>query len=201
MYFSFPAVRLFLLRDSQSNPKAFVLTLCHHQKIKHFQILPVSNIPPLSQIHILNPANLCKTQRFIQLTEFFFEFKLQCEEDGQMFFSLDDGTTKFTDLIQLVEFYQLNRGVLPCKLKHPCTMVALWSRTISAANVPLVLWESDRWTWFNDVQVTGCLPTSSLQIFLYDFQRNYTHHQGCYKASKMMLRKILDGSKPWATDW
>uniref|UniRef100_A0A3B3YJF7 Growth factor receptor-bound protein 10b n=1 Tax=Poecilia mexicana TaxID=48701 RepID=A0A3B3YJF7_9TELE len=79
---------LFLLRVSQSNPKAFVLTLCHHQKIKHFQILP-------------------------------------CEEDGQVFFSLDDGETKFTDLIQLVEFYQLNRGVLPCKLKHPCTVVAL----------------------------------------------------------------------------
>uniref|UniRef100_A0AAR2KGY9 Growth factor receptor-bound protein 10a n=1 Tax=Pygocentrus nattereri TaxID=42514 RepID=A0AAR2KGY9_PYGNA len=79
---------LFLLRDSQSNPKAFVLTLCHHQKIRHFQILP----------H---------------------------EEDGQIFFSLDDGSTKFADLIHLVEFYQLNRGVLPCKLKHPCTMVAL----------------------------------------------------------------------------
>ncbi|XP_030644622.1 growth factor receptor-bound protein 10 [Chanos chanos] len=79
---------LFLLRDSQSNPKAFVLTLCHKQKIKHFQILPF-------------------------------------EEDGQMFFSLDDGSTKFTDLIHLVEFYQLNRGVLPCKLKHPCTVVTL----------------------------------------------------------------------------
>ncbi|XP_051922400.1 growth factor receptor-bound protein 10-like isoform X2 [Hippocampus zosterae] len=79
---------LFLLRVSQSNPKAFVLTLCHHQKIKHFQILP-------------------------------------CEEEGHVFFSLDDGATKFTDLIQLVEFYQLNRGVLPCKLKHPCTVVAL----------------------------------------------------------------------------
>uniref|UniRef100_A0A1A8M8H2 Growth factor receptor-bound protein 10 n=1 Tax=Nothobranchius pienaari TaxID=704102 RepID=A0A1A8M8H2_9TELE len=79
---------LFLLRVSQSNPKAYVLTLCHHQKIKHFQILP-------------------------------------CEEDGHVFFSLDDGVTKFTDLIQLVEFYQLNRGVLPCKLKHPCTVVAL----------------------------------------------------------------------------
>ncbi|XP_062322481.1 growth factor receptor-bound protein 10 isoform X1 [Osmerus eperlanus] len=79
---------LFLLRVSQSNPKAFVLTLCHHQKIKHFQILP-------------------------------------CEEEGQVFFSLDDAATKFTDLIQLVEFYQLNRGVLPCKLKHPCTLVAL----------------------------------------------------------------------------
>ncbi|XP_073534429.1 growth factor receptor-bound protein 10 isoform X3 [Phyllobates terribilis] len=79
---------LFLLRDSQSNPKAFVLTLCHHQKIKHFQILP-------------------------------------CEDDGQMFFSLDDGNTKFTDLIQLVEFYQLNKGVLPCKLKYHCIRVAL----------------------------------------------------------------------------
>lgn len=44
LFFSFVhfPVRLFLLRDSQSNPKAFVLTLCHHQKIKHFQILPVS---------------------------------------------------------------------------------------------------------------------------------------------------------------
>ncbi|XP_030352415.1 growth factor receptor-bound protein 10 isoform X2 [Strigops habroptila] len=79
---------LFLLRDSQSNPKAFVLTLCHHQKIKHFQILP-------------------------------------CEDDGQIFFSLDDGNTKFSDLIQLVEFYQLNKGVLPCKLKHHCIRVAL----------------------------------------------------------------------------
>ncbi|XP_061446023.1 growth factor receptor-bound protein 10 isoform X2 [Rhineura floridana] len=79
---------LFLLRDSQSNPKAFVLTLCHHQKIKHFQILP-------------------------------------CEDEGQIFFSLDDGSTKFTDLIQLVEFYQLNKGVLPCKLKHHCIRVAL----------------------------------------------------------------------------
>ncbi|KAL0962099.1 hypothetical protein UPYG_G00335630 [Umbra pygmaea] len=79
---------LFLLRDSHSNPRAFVLTLCHHLKIRHFQILP-------------------------------------CEDDGQMFFSLDDGNTKFTDLIHMVEFYQLNRGVLPCKLKHPCTAVAL----------------------------------------------------------------------------
>ncbi|XP_069072908.1 growth factor receptor-bound protein 10 isoform X3 [Pleurodeles waltl] len=78
---------LFLLRDSQSNPKAFVLSLCHHQKIKHFQILP-------------------------------------CEDDGQTFFSLD-GQTKFTDLIQLVEFYQLNKGTLPSKLKHHCIRVAL----------------------------------------------------------------------------
>lgn len=68
----------------------------------------------------LHPVN-----RFLDLP-FYLLWQLQCEEDGQMFYSLDDGTTKFTDLIQLVEFYQLNRGVLPCKLKHPCTMVALW---------------------------------------------------------------------------
>lgn len=79
---------LFLLRDSQSNPKAFVLTLCHQQKIRNFQILP-------------------------------------CEDDGQTFFTLDDGNTKFSDLIQLVDFYQLNKGVLPCKLKHHCIRVAL----------------------------------------------------------------------------
>nr|XP_033786404.1 growth factor receptor-bound protein 10 isoform X1 [Geotrypetes seraphini]XP_033786406.1 growth factor receptor-bound protein 10 isoform X1 [Geotrypetes seraphini]XP_033786407.1 growth factor receptor-bound protein 10 isoform X1 [Geotrypetes seraphini]XP_033786408.1 growth factor receptor-bound protein 10 isoform X1 [Geotrypetes seraphini] len=79
---------LFLLRDGHSNPKAFVLTLCHNQKIKHFQILP----------H---------------------------DENGQLFFSLDDGSTKFSDLIQLVEFHQLNKGVLPCKLKHHCIRVSL----------------------------------------------------------------------------
>ncbi|XP_013856952.1 growth factor receptor-bound protein 14 [Austrofundulus limnaeus] len=74
---------VFLLRDSQSSPKTFVLSLCHMQKIKHFQILPV-------------------------------------DDEGEVFHSLDDGQTRFTDLIQLVEFYQLNRGVLPCKLKHHC---------------------------------------------------------------------------------
>ena len=49
----------------------------------------------------------------------------QCEDDGQTFFSLDDGNTKFSDLIQLVDFYQLNKGVLPCRLKHHCIRVAL----------------------------------------------------------------------------
>ncbi|KAM9710249.1 growth factor receptor-bound protein 14 isoform 1-T1 [Menidia menidia] len=79
---------VFLLRDSQSNPKTFVLSLCYLQKIKHFQILPV-------------------------------------DDEGESFYSLDDGNTRFSDLIQLVEFYQLNRGILPCKLKHHCTRIAL----------------------------------------------------------------------------
>ncbi|EMP38717.1 Growth factor receptor-bound protein 14 [Chelonia mydas] len=47
------------------------------------------------------------------------------EDDGKLFYTLDDGHTRFTDLIQLVEFYQLNKGVLPCKLKHYCAQIAL----------------------------------------------------------------------------
>lgn len=50
------------------------------------------------------------------------------DDEGEVFYSLDDGHTRFTDLIQLVEFYQLNRGVLPCKLKHHCARIALWMR-------------------------------------------------------------------------
>lgn len=33
-------------------------------------------------------------------------------------FSLDNGVTKFYDLLQLVEFYQLNAGCLPTRLTH-----------------------------------------------------------------------------------
>uniref|UniRef100_A0A8C5RNV3 SH2 domain-containing protein n=1 Tax=Laticauda laticaudata TaxID=8630 RepID=A0A8C5RNV3_LATLA len=80
--------RVFLVRDSQSNPKTFVLSLSHGLKIKHFQIVPL-------------------------------------EEEGKFFYTLDDGHTRFSDLIQLVEFYQLNKGILPCKLKHYCSRIAL----------------------------------------------------------------------------
>ncbi|XP_039208720.1 growth factor receptor-bound protein 14 isoform X2 [Crotalus tigris] len=79
---------VFLVRDSQSNPRTFVLSLSHGLKIKHFQIVPL-------------------------------------EEEGKLFYSLDDGHTRFSDLIQLVEFYQLNKGILPCKLKHYCARIAL----------------------------------------------------------------------------
>nr|XP_033801096.1 growth factor receptor-bound protein 14 isoform X2 [Geotrypetes seraphini] len=79
---------VFLVRDSQSSPKTFVLSLCHGQKVKHFQIVPL-------------------------------------EDNGELFYTLDDGHTKFTDLIQLVEFYQLNKGMLPCKLQHYCAQVTV----------------------------------------------------------------------------
>ncbi|XP_067825415.1 growth factor receptor-bound protein 7-like isoform X2 [Heptranchias perlo] len=48
-----------------------------------------------------------------------------CEDEGHTYFTVDGGQTKFTDLIQMVEFYQINRGVLPCSLKHYCTRVTL----------------------------------------------------------------------------
>ncbi|XP_044303106.1 growth factor receptor-bound protein 7 isoform X1 [Varanus komodoensis] len=79
---------VFLVRESQRNPKGFVLSLCHLQKVKHYLILP-------------------------------------SEEEGRLYYTMDDGQTRFADLIQLVEFHQINRGILPCKLKHYCTGVTL----------------------------------------------------------------------------
>jgi len=45
----------------------------------------------------------------------------QLESDGVMYYSLDGGATKFMDLIQLVDFYQLNAGALPTQLNHYVT--------------------------------------------------------------------------------
>jgi len=46
---------------------------------------------------------------------------MQIELDGQMFVSLDGGHTKFSDLLQLVEFYQINAGGLPTTLSYYVT--------------------------------------------------------------------------------
>ncbi|KAG9340869.1 hypothetical protein JZ751_020062, partial [Albula glossodonta] len=48
---------VFLLRDSQSNPKTFVLSLCHAQRIKHFQILPTE-----APVHQDRPVSLASSQ-------------------------------------------------------------------------------------------------------------------------------------------
>ncbi|XP_041123068.1 LOW QUALITY PROTEIN: growth factor receptor-bound protein 7-like [Polyodon spathula] len=50
---------------------------------------------------------------------------IQCEEEGRLYYTMDDGLTLFTDLIQLVEFHQINCGILPVRLKHYCVCVAL----------------------------------------------------------------------------
>lgn len=46
------------------------------------------------------------------------------EGDGHLCYSLDGGLTKFMDLIQLVDFYQLNAGALPTHLTYHVTR--LW---------------------------------------------------------------------------
>ncbi|KAH7962251.1 hypothetical protein HPB52_015066 [Rhipicephalus sanguineus] len=43
---------------------------------------------------------------------------ISVEEKDQLCYSLDNGRTKFYDLLQLVEFYQLNLSYLPTKLTH-----------------------------------------------------------------------------------
>ncbi|XP_066554729.1 growth factor receptor-bound protein 7 isoform X2 [Amia ocellicauda] len=50
---------------------------------------------------------------------------IPCEEDGRKYYTMDDGVTLFIDLLQLVEFHQINRGILPVCLKHHCVRVAL----------------------------------------------------------------------------
>ncbi|XP_034050542.1 growth factor receptor-bound protein 7 isoform X2 [Thalassophryne amazonica] len=47
------------------------------------------------------------------------------EDGGRKYFTMDDGVTLFIDLLQLVEFHQINKGILPVCLKHPCVCVAL----------------------------------------------------------------------------
>lgn len=43
---------------------------------------------------------------------------ISVEEKDQLCYSLDAGRTKFYDLLQLIEFYQLNLSYLPTKLTH-----------------------------------------------------------------------------------
>ncbi|XP_044266886.1 growth factor receptor-bound protein 14-like isoform X2 [Tribolium madens] len=74
---------VFLVRESRSNPGAFVLTYKCGGKVLHAQITPI--LDPVREAHV---------------------------------FSLDSGVTKFYDLLQLVEFYQLNAGCLPTRLTH-----------------------------------------------------------------------------------
>ncbi|XP_027145621.1 growth factor receptor-bound protein 7 isoform X2 [Larimichthys crocea] len=50
---------------------------------------------------------------------------IPCEDSGRKYFTMDDGLTLFIDLLQLVEFHQINKGILPVCLKHPCVCVAL----------------------------------------------------------------------------
>uniref|UniRef100_A0A3Q3LFH8 Growth factor receptor bound protein 7 n=1 Tax=Mastacembelus armatus TaxID=205130 RepID=A0A3Q3LFH8_9TELE len=44
---------------------------------------------------------------------------------GRKCLTMDEGVTVFADLLQLVEFHQINKSILPVCLKHPCVCIAL----------------------------------------------------------------------------
>lgn len=114
---------MFLIRESQQHSQCFVLSLCHKLKTKHYLVIPVSARPfylmlppgpittPISLAMAIRPNALCSG--------------LQCEDGGRKYYTMDDGLTLFIDLLQLVEFHQINKGILPVSLKHPCVCVAL----------------------------------------------------------------------------
>ncbi|KAM3591975.1 uncharacterized protein V6R79_010536 [Siganus canaliculatus] len=69
-----------------------------------------------SQCFVLSLCHKLKTKHYLVIP---------CEDGGRKYFTMDDGLTLFIDLLQLVEFHQINRGILPVCLKHPCVCVAL----------------------------------------------------------------------------
>lgn len=73
----------FVVRDSQSNPRGYVITYKCRGKVLHAPIILVPD--PIRDTYV---------------------------------YSLDSGVTKFHNLLQLVEFYQLNAGCLPTRLTH-----------------------------------------------------------------------------------
>lgn len=100
--------RIFLIRESGRNDGSFVLSFKSNGKIIHLPIISVCN--PF----IAFPIS-CLT-----IVYFYFQFLQQNDSlnDGQICFTLDSGHTKFYDLLQLVEFYQLNVGNLPTRLMY-----------------------------------------------------------------------------------
>lgn len=108
---------MFLIRESQQHTQCFVLSLCYKLQTKHYLVIPVSSLHCLSR-SVRSAASLWCT-----LTDCLSS--LQCEEGGRKYFTMDDGLTLFIDLLQLVEFHQINKGILPVCLKHPCVCVAL----------------------------------------------------------------------------
>lgn len=69
-----------------------------------------------SQCFVLSLCHKLKTKHYLVIP---------CEDGGRKYYTMDDGLTLFIDLLQLVEFHQINKGILPVSLKHPCVCVAL----------------------------------------------------------------------------
>lgn len=73
-----------------------------------------------SQVHpncfVLSLCYALKVRHFIVVPYY---------EGGKKYLTIDNGETLFIDLLQLVEFYQVNKGNLPVRLTHHCICVQL----------------------------------------------------------------------------
>uniref|UniRef100_A0A4W4DR28 Growth factor receptor bound protein 7 n=1 Tax=Electrophorus electricus TaxID=8005 RepID=A0A4W4DR28_ELEEL len=69
-----------------------------------------------AQCFVLSLCHKLKTKHYLIIP---------CEESGRLYYTMDDGVTLFIDLLQLVEFHQINKGILPVCLKYPCVRIAL----------------------------------------------------------------------------
>ncbi|XP_076827092.1 growth factor receptor-bound protein 7 isoform X2 [Brachyhypopomus gauderio] len=69
-----------------------------------------------AQCFVLSLCHKLKTKHYLIIP---------CEECGRQYYTMDDGVTVFIDLLQLVEFHQINKGILPVCLKYPCIRIAL----------------------------------------------------------------------------
>jgi len=101
---------VFLIRESKSKCGSYVLSFKCGGKIIHTPIVAVC-----IQIDLLI-SSLFYYNKISAILKIFLQ---QMDPlNDQVCFTLDNGVIKFYDLLQLVEFYQLNAGSLPTRLMH-----------------------------------------------------------------------------------
>ena len=117
---------MYLIRESQTID-GFVLSMgCEHQ-VKHLTIHKVQSIKKFIKcIAIRTILLLLKnisiiTFNAINITNYIYIYIFQIiDQIGRHYVSMDRAT-KFTDLIQLVDFYRVNGSSLPTPLTHYVT--------------------------------------------------------------------------------
>lgn len=133
-----------------------------------------------------------------------YGYMCKVEDDGELFYSLDDGNTRFSDLLQLVEFYQLNRGVLPCKLKHHCARTTLWTHPKTPVQSPFdlsVCFMDFLKTFYSKARLIKPVPCPSTNpdVHLWPLwapSHDHTHSQGDFGQIASAAR-ALDGKLKW----
>ena len=126
----------------------------------------------------------------------FYLSRLQDVVDGCVTYSIDDCRTRFFDLLQMVEFYQLNRGTLSARLSHYIVSLdsamtnenAVSQKKAISCSDPEVNIKSDKKNnqhlsldsnRLEDISDTSCTEMSSIKSDL----NAKTHRNGSLKSS------------------